>query len=731
MRNVLANVDTSTAVEIFDGKNLDQNNLLFSSAPSQSVKDAQYVSVREIEFSGHTWTMRFFNLPSFELLSNNVISYMILACGILLTLLLTFIVTNLAATRNRAFSMASDMTMQLSRSENILRAVLDSAAEGILRVDANGRVKSANTAAEHIFGWSGESFIDAALGTFIEGMNVEKLEEMLNLYSNAGSSIRTARFEAFGRRMSSDDFPLAISLSQFTQNGEINYSLMVRDVSDDKMAEAILQLRLRAIEAATNGIAIADMTMPSQPIIYSNPAFERITGYSSSEMLGINCRILQRDDILQPELVELRDAISQGRFCQVMLRNYRKDGTLFWNDLSVAPVFDQHGRVTHYVSSQNDVTDRVLAEENLRIRSMRLDAICTLSPDGVVAFDSEGRLSNVNPAFLQMTGFADTDVNNISMTEFEKLMCSLCDPAHQYVSAFGDSDVSASGYVVNDIAEASQQMLTLVHPEPRILIRSVRRVAEGSLEKVIYFRDVTRETEIDRIKSEFLSTAAHELRTPMASIYGFSELLLRRKYDETVQRDLLTTINRQAGIMINLINELLDLARIEARAGKDFKYSTQAITPIVENAVAALLIHNDPRQVDVHIPDDLPMVNVDAEKIGQAITNVLSNAYKYSPNGGSIELSVLCEQREDKTEIGLRISDHGIGLTPEQLGRLFERFFRADPSGNIPGTGLGMCIVKEIIELHGGRVEVQSEKNIGTTVILWLPASLEAQLMAA
>ncbi|MFZ6847006.1 CHASE domain-containing protein [Undibacterium sp. RuRC25W] len=731
MRNVLVNVDSSVGVEVFDGKEIDNKNLLFSSVQNNNGVSPRYVSSRQMDFEGKSWTLRFTSLPTFEALSNNVISHMIFAAGIAVTILLTFVVTNLAATRNSAFGMAKEMTTQLSHSENALRAVLDSAADGIVRVDGNGIVKSVNLAAEHIFGLSADKLSDFPLQQIIDGMDVNKIEETLNSYGNAGSAMRSARVESFGIRSSGDQFPLAVSLSQFNQNDEINYSLMVRDISDDKMAEAILQLRLTAIEAATNGIVIADMRMSSQPIIYSNPAFERITGYTASEMLGMNCRILQADDRFQLENVELSQAIQQGRECKVLIRNYRKDGSLFWNDLSVAPVIDQDGVVTHYVGSLNDVTDRVLAEENLRIRSMRLDAICTLSPDGVVAFDANGKLTNVNPAFLEMTGFSNIQLTNLTMDEFDTLMASLADPAHAYVSSNEENKMNLVLDSDDDLVQASQQMVYLCSPRTCILIRSIRTVAPGSLEQVIYFRDVTRETEIDRIKSEFLSTAAHELRTPMASIFGFSELLLRRKYDEVTQKDLLSTINRQAGIMINLINELLDLARIEARAGKDFKFSVQAIAPIVENAVAALLVNNDPRRINVNISDNLPDVKVDAEKIGQSLMNVLSNAYKYSPNGGDIDLFVLSEDHEGVTEIGLRVTDQGIGLTPAQMSRLFERFFRADPSGNIPGTGLGMCIVKEIIELHGGRVDVQSEKDVGTTVTLWLPVAQQEELLAA
>lgn len=723
LRNTLANVDANVAMEIYDGKETQADALLYASTPNLQSAHTLYQAIRQVEFNGRTWTIRTFALPGFDTESRDFSSYVILAAGIALTVLVTLVFKNLAATKNRASRMAKDMTEQLSKSENTLRAILDSAADGIITFDQQGEILTLNLAAEHIFGVSEKQFSGKQVDSLIAEMSMNRLAELFEQHGNAGSSTHTARFESFGLRASGDRFPLSVSLSEFRQGEKINYSMMVRDVTDDKMAEAVLQLRLRAIEASNNGIAISDMSYPGQPIIYTNPAFERITGYSASDILGTNCRILQGEDTQQPEIAQLRSAIQEGRFCHVMLRNYRKDGTLFWNDLSIMPVHDHEGRVTHFVSSQNDVTDRVLAQDALRIRTNRLNAICTLSPDGFVAFDTDGRVTNVNPAFLQMTGLRENELQGLSMYDFDAIMESLHDPRRPYSSIF-----EAVGYEESmeqdEAVESIQHMLYLHKPEPRILLRSLRSGADGHQEKVIYFRDVTRETEVDRIKSEFLSTAAHELRTPMSSIFGFSELLLHRKYDDDTRREIIGTINRQAGVMINLINELLDLARIEARAGKDFKCSVQALGPIVENALAALLVHNDPRRVSINIPTELPVVNVDAEKFAQALINVLSNAYKYSPNGGNISLDVRTQAVADTIFVGVRIEDHGIGLTPEQLARLFERFFRADPSGNIPGTGLGMCIVKEIVELHGGHVEVVSEKDRGTTVTLWIPSAV-------
>ena len=125
------------------------------------------------------------------------------------------------------------------------------------------------------------------------------------------------------------------------------------------------------------------------------------------------------------------------------------------------------------------------------------------------------------------------------------------------------------------------------------------------------------------------------------------------------------------------------------------------------------------------MPDQGLPVRGDRKKLMQAVRNIVSNAYKYSPQGGLVSVSVLHDMARGgrQARVGVRVQDHGMGMTPEQSARVFERFYRADASGNIPGTGLGMSLVKEIIELHGGTVDLQSEWGVGTSVTLWVPVT--------
>ena len=162
-----------------------------------------------------------------------------------------------------------------------------------------------------------------------------------------------------------------------------------------------LRLLERAVTASTNSIVISDPNQPDDPIVYVNPAFERTTGYASEEVLGRNCRFLQREDRDQQALRELKAAIYEGRHCTVVLRNYRKDGSLFWNELSIYPVRDEDGRMTNFVGVQNDVTERIRAEEILsEIRRAERRRIARDLHD-IVLQDLSGALQSLRLTHLQ------------------------------------------------------------------------------------------------------------------------------------------------------------------------------------------------------------------------------------------------------------------------------------------------------------------------------------------
>jgi PAS domain S-box-containing protein len=635
------------------------------------------------------------------------------SAGLLFTLGGLHVYLMLISTRMRAKDMALDMSATLERTQSRNQAVMDSAPDAIVLTDERGLIRWCNQATVSIFGRTLEQLQGQGVGTILPELGDI---DMAAWFNDHGFSNRVIGHETRGVRNEGTAFPVALSASRVTREGETIQALFVRDTTDAKWAEQELSLRDRALASSADGVVITSMTLPNQPIIYVNQAFEQITGYESHEVLGINCRLLQREDRDQPGLAAMRRAIAEGKPCQVVLRNYRKDGSLFYNELAISPVLSPEGALTHYVGVQNDITERMAAEQVLALRTERLNAVFELSPDGFVVLDKRGEVSIVNPAFERMTGMMAADLVGQSLHAFEEglmMRCAVSDISERSVAAAIDGSPAGA-----DEARPNRRLLHLHAPQSRTLLQRVRHGGQDN-ETVMYFRDVTHELEVDRMKSEFLAMAAHELRTPMVSIFGFTELLLKRPFSDERRNEVLGTIHKQASILINLINELLDLARIEARRGKDFNRKLQPVGVILDQALDGLKVPGDRRKVKLHLDAPDALVWADTDKLGQAVLNVLSNAYKYSPTGGDIVLRQHLDSRQQR--VILEIEDHGLGMSPEHTARVFERFFRADPSGNIPGTGLGMSLVKEIMDLHCGEVRIHSTLGQGTTVTLSVP----------
>lgn len=431
------------------------------------------------------------------------------------------------------------------------------------------------------------------------------------------------------------------------------------------------------------------------------------------------------DDVDRATALYQQHLKGETEFFEAEYRLRCRDGNYKWVLSRGKALFDENGVPVRMAGSNTDITDRRAAEARVRDRTEQLNAIFSLSPDGFVSFDAEHHVKYASPAFRRMTGLDESDVVGLDEAEFSERLARQCReqavfPGMAALRAAHQSELESAGE-----GRSKQRHLIEMQQGKRVLEVGVRLSDAETVRQILYLRDVTHETEVDRMKSQFLSTAAHELRTPMASIYGFSELLLNHRLSEEKKKDCVSAIHRQSQLMISIVNELLDLARIDARRGKDFNFQRLDVRELVQEINASFKAPNE-RPGPSGPQDTTPhWVQADRTKLTQAITNVLSNAYKYSPGGGSVSIALIDapDPKGKGQRTGIRITDQGIGMTPDQLRRVSERFYRADNSGKIPGTGLGMSIVKEIIELHGGDMVLESQPDIGTTVTLWMPSA--------
>jgi two-component system sensor histidine kinase KdpD len=230
--------------------------------------------------------------------------------------------------------------------------------------------------------------------------------------------------------------------------------------------------------------------------------------------------------------------------------------------------------------------------------------------------------------------------------------------------------------------------------------------------------------ELDRLRSELMSNVSHELRTPLASIKGFTSTLLRTdvKWSEAEQKEYLSIINQETDRLTRLINDLLDISRIDAGALRLSRHAYH-VRQIVESIAGRLAALTSNHQLTISIPDDLPTVFVDEMRIGQVLTNLVDNAAKFAPKGTEITI----EAKPSGKQVMMSVIDRGPGIPPEVIGKLFDRFYQAQRivDGEKRGTGLGLSICKGIIEAHGGRIWVESKLGEGATFSFTLPVQEE------
>ncbi len=227
----------------------------------------------------------------------------------------------------------------------------------------------------------------------------------------------------------------------------------------------------------------------------------------------------------------------------------------------------------------------------------------------------------------------------------------------------------------------------------------------------------------NRAKSEFIATASHELRTPLSSILGFSELLMEpEQFTADQQLEFTKIIQQKAEALEKIVDDLLDLSRGESGHPILLEKRRTDICQLIRHEVNLFQRSSSRHQIKTIFVDESLELSIDVKKVEQILENLLSNAVKYSPKGGAI---VVKTQKQGDYFV-CSVSDSGIGMTPDQVDKVFDKFYRADTSNTaVAGLGLGMSIVKQIVEIHGGRIWVQSERGQGTTIFFTLPLEEE------
>lgn len=333
----------------------------------------------------------------------------------------------------------------------------------------------------------------------------------------------------------------------------------------------------------------------------------------------------------------------------------------------------------------------------------KLEAIINYMEDGLIAINAEGKIIHSNPKAIKMLANEDQFDDDLIGD-----LLSIYNSG-RVESGVGTKTITAKGLVLK------------VNFAP-FLDEESNRVGI-----VFVLQDITEAQKLENMRREFVANVSHELKTPITSIKSYTETILEGRVDDPeLQKVFLEVVNTEADRMSRLVSDLLELSNFDSNSIK-IKKSVQNLDVLIDNCILKLQVTADQKKQVFTKHYSIPPIvaNIDKDKIEQVILNILSNAIKYSVEAGTIDIEL--RLGEDETEFDIVIRDTGMGIPDEDLGRIFERFYRVDKARTRAhgGTGLGLSIAKEIVEAHQGRIRIESEVNFGTKVTICLPFDMK------
>lgn len=495
--------------------------------------------------------------------------------------------------------------------------------------------------------------------------------------------------------------------------------------AEEAQAKSLAEAKKLAavVEASLEAIAIVELDKVNL-LRYVNPAWERLFGYKAEEVVDkrepLMIEAVRRDPAIY---ARLRQSFVSATPFSADVEFRKKSGALVPVDLFSIPFKDTASGKLLWINSIRDITERKQTEAKLKKEKESSEILAKdlekfkravdATSDMVMIDDIDGMVLYANPAVKAVTGYEPSEaVGKKSGTLWGKHM-----PKEFYAIMWHiikDEKKTFIGEITNR-RKNGEDFISDVHISP-ILDKDGRVQFFVGIE-----RDVTKAKEVDRAKSEFVSIASHQLRTPLTAIKWYAELLARtelRGEEKKYLRQIIVSNER----MIALVNDLLDVSRIDTGTKFSIVPKIINIVTIIKEAVAAESILAENNGIKIKLAPKFPKkleLLVDGEKIRQVFQNLLDNAVKYSPESKSV---IVGYQPTDKEAI-FYVKDSGIGIPKKQQDRVFQRFFRAENVATLKasGTGLGLYLVKAVVEGHGGRIWFESEEGKGTTFYFSLP----------
>ncbi len=514
------------------------------------------------------------------------------------------------------------------------------------------------------------------------------------------------------------------------------------DITDHEEAEAELKKLSLAVEQSPASVVITD---PQGTIQYVNRKFTEVTGYTAEEAMGRNPRILKSGETPPEVYTELWQTIAAGSEWRGELQNKKKNGEHYWEAVSISSLKAADGRVTHFLAVKEDITEQKQMEEYIHEKEARFRGYFENAQVGMAITSPAKGWIEANRQLEKMMGYTLEELRETTWSElthpedleadlgeYERLLAGEIDNYtidKRFIRKDGDivhtnltvaCTRSDTGDV--DIVMASLLDITARKQMEDDLQEQVRELDEAQSAMLNMMEDLNEERAkaeaATQAKSDFLANMSHEIRTPMNAVIGMAHLALKTNLTPK-QEDYLSKIQTSANALLGIINDILDFSKIEA--GKldieEVDFNLEDVLENLGNLVTVKAQEKKDLEVLFATGADVPRFLVgDPLRLGQVLLNLSGNAVKFTEIGEIVVTTQVKSKNRDRIELQFTVSDTGIGLTEEQIGKLFQSFSQADTSTTrkYGGTGLGLTISQRLVEMMGGEIWVESAPGQGS-----------------
>jgi PAS domain S-box-containing protein len=516
------------------------------------------------------------------------------------------------------------------------------------------------------------------------------------------------------------------------------------DIHDRKQAEATLREREQRLTIATEAaqLGIFEWKVPEDITVWENDRLYEIFGLTPADGSVSSQEFFER--YLHPDDAEtlsanMTEAMQTGSLRQTSYRICRQDGTIRWLEVNGQFEFAADGSPLRFVGVNADITERKQAEATIVQREAQFRQLAEAMPQQVWITDAQGNTQYVNQQWKTYTGLTLEQTQDIHYAaqvihpdDFEitsELLTTALATGTLYQAEFRlkqQVDQTYRWFLSRAIAIRNEQGQIVQWFGTSTDIEEFRR-AQAEREQLLAREQTARETaeQANRVKDEFLAVLSHELRSPLNPILGWTRFLQNGKLDEARRAEALKTIERNAKLQSQLIEDLLDISRI--MQGKlTLNAAPVSLSFVISAALETVRLAAEAKNIRLALdldPENAP-ISGDAARLQQVVWNLLTNAVKFTPNGGQVTV----ELTQAKRLAQIRVIDTGIGIKAQFLPHVFEYFRQEDGSTTrrFGGLGLGLAIVRQIVEMHGGTVKAESRgENQGATFIVQLPTALQ------